>query len=140
MLLRITTDTGDKHFSRAAAALEPVGTAGHLVSMVVADGVDNAPTALLANHMENSLATAVAKEGSNVICLLRDIHSFCHFDCGPTALSPEYVVLSDLAQAEEDVMCYSRVAEFLLNCLIRIPIRTCQALLQQVSDAVRDYH
>uniref|UniRef100_A0A3Q3EGQ4 Wu:fj29h11 n=1 Tax=Kryptolebias marmoratus TaxID=37003 RepID=A0A3Q3EGQ4_KRYMA len=90
LLLRITTDTGDKHFSRAAADLEPVGTAGHLVSMVVADGIDNAPTALLANHMENSLAAAV------------------------------------------DVMCYGRVAKFLLNCLIRIPTRTCQALLLQV--------
>ncbi|XP_017271683.1 protein NO VEIN isoform X2 [Kryptolebias marmoratus] len=100
LLLRITTDTGDKHFSRAAADLEPVGTAGHLVSMVVADGIDNAPTALLANHMENSLAAAVAKE--------------------------------DLSQSEEDVMCYGRVAKFLLNCLIRIPTRTCQALLLQV--------
>uniref|UniRef100_A0A3Q2G8V1 Wu:fj29h11 n=1 Tax=Cyprinodon variegatus TaxID=28743 RepID=A0A3Q2G8V1_CYPVA len=89
LLLRITTDTGDKHFSKAVAALDPVGTAGHLVSMVVADGIDNAPTALLANHMQNSLAAAVAKE-------------------------------------------YSRVANFLLQCLTKIPMRTCQALLQQV--------
>lgn len=66
LLLRITTDTGDKHFSKAVAALDPVGTAGHLVSMVVADGIDNAPTALLANHMQNSLAAAVAKEGRSV--------------------------------------------------------------------------
>ncbi|CAG5911609.1 unnamed protein product [Menidia menidia] len=100
MLLRITTATGDKHFSRASAALDPVGTAGHLVSIVVADGVDNAPTALLANHMQSSLAAAVASE--------------------------------DLSRAEEDVACYSRVAKFLLACLIRIPTRTCQALLQQV--------
>uniref|UniRef100_M3ZT74 Wu:fj29h11 n=1 Tax=Xiphophorus maculatus TaxID=8083 RepID=M3ZT74_XIPMA len=94
LLLRITTDTGDKHFTNAVAALDPVGTAGHLVSMVTADGIDNAPTALLANHMENSLAAAVAEE--------------------------------------EDVTCYSRVANFLLQCLTRIPTRTCQALLQQV--------
>ena len=45
--------------------LDPIGTAGHLVSMVVADGVINAPTALLANHMQSSLAAAVAKEGSD---------------------------------------------------------------------------
>lgn len=45
--------------------LDPVGTAGHLVSMVVADGLVNAPTALLANHMQSSLAAAVAKEGSD---------------------------------------------------------------------------
>ncbi|PWA21616.1 hypothetical protein CCH79_00003387 [Gambusia affinis] len=100
LLLRITTDTGDKHFTNAVAALDPVGTAGHLVSMVTADGIDNAPTALLANHMENSLAAAVAEE--------------------------------DLSKAEEDVTCYSRVANFLLQCLTRIPTRTCQALLQQV--------
>ncbi|KAM8729268.1 uncharacterized protein AB9X84_026582 isoform 1-T2 [Acanthopagrus schlegelii] len=100
LLLRLTTHTGDKHFSNAAMTLDPVGTAGHLVSMVVADGVINAPTALLANHMQSSLAAAVAKE--------------------------------DLSQAEEDVSCYNRVAKFLLACLTRIPIRTCQALLQQV--------
>ena len=65
LLLRLTTHTGDKHFSNAAMILDPVGTAGHLVSMVVADGVINAPTALLANHMQSSLAAAVAKEGSD---------------------------------------------------------------------------
>ncbi|XP_047232938.1 protein NO VEIN isoform X2 [Girardinichthys multiradiatus] len=100
LLLRITTETGDKHFTSAVATLDPVGTAGHLVSMVAADGIDNAPTALLANHMENSLAAAVAEE--------------------------------DLSKAEEDVTCYSRVAKFLLQCLTRIPTRTCHALLQQV--------
>ncbi|XP_066520431.1 uncharacterized protein wu:fj29h11 isoform X2 [Hoplias malabaricus] len=62
VLLRVTTVTGDKLFSEAAQALDPVGTAGHLVSIVVADGISNAPTALLANHMESSLATAVAQE------------------------------------------------------------------------------
>uniref|UniRef100_A0A3B1JM69 Wu:fj29h11 n=1 Tax=Astyanax mexicanus TaxID=7994 RepID=A0A3B1JM69_ASTMX len=62
VLLRITTATGDKLFSEAAQALDPVGTAGHLVSIVVADGISNTPTALLANHMESSLATAVAQE------------------------------------------------------------------------------
>lgn len=65
LLLRITIHTGDKHFSSAASTLDPVGTAGHLVSMVVADGIVNAPTALLANHMQSSLAAAVAKEGSD---------------------------------------------------------------------------
>nr|XP_040032429.1 protein NO VEIN isoform X2 [Gasterosteus aculeatus aculeatus] len=62
LLLRITTHTGDKYFSNAAMTLDPVGTAGHLVSMVVADGIVNAPTALLANHMHTSLAAAVATE------------------------------------------------------------------------------
>uniref|UniRef100_A0A3B3CPC6 Wu:fj29h11 n=1 Tax=Oryzias melastigma TaxID=30732 RepID=A0A3B3CPC6_ORYME len=89
LLLKITTDTGDKHFCSAVAALDSVGTAGHLVSMVVADGIRNAPTALLANHMQSALAEAMAKEGSGM-------------------------------------------ATFLLDCLIRIPTRTCQALLQKV--------
>uniref|UniRef100_A0A669E4X7 Wu:fj29h11 n=1 Tax=Oreochromis niloticus TaxID=8128 RepID=A0A669E4X7_ORENI len=100
VLFKITTDTGDKHFSSATTALDPVGTAGHLVSMVVADGIVNAPIALLSNHMQSSLAAAVAKE--------------------------------DLSLAEEDVSCYDKVAKFLLECLTRIPTRTCQALLLQV--------
>ncbi|XP_077359160.1 uncharacterized protein LOC144005104 isoform X2 [Festucalex cinctus] len=100
LLLRITSDTGDKHFSKAAVNLDPVETAGHLVSIVVADGVANAPTALLANHVQSSLAAAVAKE--------------------------------DLSHAEEDMSCYGTVANFVLDCLVRIPSRLCQALLQQV--------
>ncbi|XP_074518878.1 uncharacterized protein LOC141784855 isoform X2 [Halichoeres trimaculatus] len=62
LLLRITPHTGDKHFSAAVMALDPVGTAGHLVSMVVTDGITNTPTALLANHVQTSLAAAVARE------------------------------------------------------------------------------
>ncbi|XP_056911618.1 uncharacterized protein wu:fj29h11 isoform X2 [Takifugu flavidus] len=62
LLLKLTSYTGDKHFSRAAMNLDPVGTAGHLVSMVVADGLVNTPTALLATHVQNSLASAVAKQ------------------------------------------------------------------------------
>ncbi|XP_046887908.1 protein NO VEIN [Hypomesus transpacificus] len=99
-LLRVTTSTGDKFFSQAAMTLDPVGTAGHLVSMVVADGIRNAPTALLANHMESSLAAAVARV--------------------------------DVSLSEEDDACFGTVTRFLLDCLVRIPIRTCQALLQQV--------
>uniref|UniRef100_A0A8C1AH32 Wu:fj29h11 n=1 Tax=Cyprinus carpio carpio TaxID=630221 RepID=A0A8C1AH32_CYPCA len=63
VLLRVTADTGDKHFSEATQALDPVGTAGHLVSIVVAYGIPNTPTALLANHMESALNVAVAQEG-----------------------------------------------------------------------------
>nr|XP_029134426.1 uncharacterized protein LOC109987450 [Labrus bergylta] len=62
-LFRITSHTGDKHFSAAVTMLDPVGTAGHLVSMVIADGVANTPTALLANHVQRSLDAAVAREG-----------------------------------------------------------------------------
>ncbi|KAK7918618.1 hypothetical protein WMY93_009902 [Mugilogobius chulae] len=100
VLLRTTSHTGDQDFSTAAENLDHVGTAGHLVSMVVAYGVSNAPLALLANHMQSSLAAAVARQ--------------------------------DLSQAHEDVSCYRKVAEFLLNCLVRIPIRTCKTLVEQV--------
>ncbi|KAL0984014.1 hypothetical protein UPYG_G00135910 [Umbra pygmaea] len=100
ILLRVTSCTGIQMFSQAAMILDPVGTAGHLVSMVVADGLSDAPTALLANHMESSLAAAVAKE--------------------------------DLSQGEDTGSCFSSVAQFLLDCLIRIPTRTCRALVQQV--------
>ncbi|XP_073684891.1 uncharacterized protein [Garra rufa] len=62
VLLRVTADTGEKHFSEAAQDLDPVGTAGHLVSIVVANGIPNTPTALLANHMESALNVAVAQE------------------------------------------------------------------------------
>ncbi|XP_060717612.1 uncharacterized protein wu:fj29h11 [Tachysurus vachellii] len=62
VLLRITSITGDKLFSEATQALDPAGTAGHLVSIVVADGISNTPTALLANHMQSSLAAAAARE------------------------------------------------------------------------------
>lgn len=75
-LLRVTTSTGDKFFSQAAMTLDPVGTAGHLVSMVVADGIRNAPTALLANHMESSLAAAVARVGKTVCVCQRGQKGF----------------------------------------------------------------
>lgn len=67
VLLRITSITGDKFFSEATQALDPSGSAGHLVSIVVAYGISNTPTALLANHMESSLAAAAAREG-RILC------------------------------------------------------------------------
>lgn len=63
VLLRISTSSNDKLFSEAAQYLDPVGTTGHLVSIVVAHGIANAPAALLANHMESSLAPAVSQGG-----------------------------------------------------------------------------
>lgn len=63
VLLRVSRASGDRLFADAAQALDAVGTAGHLVSIVVADGIANTPTALLANHMESSLAAAVARDG-----------------------------------------------------------------------------
>ncbi|XP_061088728.1 uncharacterized protein wu:fj29h11 isoform X2 [Conger conger] len=99
VLLRISSSSSDKLFSEAVQELDPVGTAGHLVSIVVADGIANAPAALLANHMESSLAPAVTHEDISVA---------------------------------EDPAVYTRVAKFILDCLIRIPTKICKAFLQQV--------
>ncbi len=99
VLLRVTADTGDKHFSEAAQALDPVGTAGHLVSIVVAYGIPNTPTALLANHTESALNVAVAQEGRRI--------SSAHF-LMLYSLSPETVCLSDFAPSinTDDISSY----------------------------------
>ncbi|KAJ8246365.1 hypothetical protein GJAV_G00266920 [Gymnothorax javanicus] len=99
VLLRISTCSDDKLFAEASRDLDPVGTAGHLVSIVVAHGIVNAPAALLANHMESSLAPAVTEEE---------------------------------VPSTEDPAGYTRVAKFILDCLVRIPTRICKAFLQQV--------
>uniref|UniRef100_W5MY83 Wu:fj29h11 n=1 Tax=Lepisosteus oculatus TaxID=7918 RepID=W5MY83_LEPOC len=62
ILLRVTNFTSPQLFAEAATALDPIDTAGHLVSVVLADGIANAPIALLANHMESSLAAAMVQE------------------------------------------------------------------------------
>uniref|UniRef100_A0AAY4BVZ5 HTH OST-type domain-containing protein n=1 Tax=Denticeps clupeoides TaxID=299321 RepID=A0AAY4BVZ5_9TELE len=62
VILRATSCTSDSLFSEAAQILDPIGTAGHLVSIVMSHGVQNAPIPLLANHMKSSLAAAVAQQ------------------------------------------------------------------------------
>uniref|UniRef100_A0A4W3JPJ6 Wu:fj29h11 n=2 Tax=Callorhinchus milii TaxID=7868 RepID=A0A4W3JPJ6_CALMI len=99
VLLRLTTNTSPDLFAKAAKLYDPVGTAGHLVSIVTTDGLTNAPLALLANHME----TALAALGGLQACLMMN---------GGTS--------SD------------RSAQFILDCLIRIPIRLCKSLLHKV--------
>ncbi|XP_053367661.1 uncharacterized protein wu:fj29h11 isoform X2 [Clarias gariepinus] len=62
VLLRITSITGAQLFAKATQDLDPAASAGHLVSIVVADGILNTPTALLANHMQSTLAAEAAQE------------------------------------------------------------------------------
>ena len=58
VLLRVTTDTTPEMFKECACREDAIGTAGHLVSMVMVNGgVANTPVALLANHMQSSLAS-----------------------------------------------------------------------------------
>ncbi|XP_055510244.1 uncharacterized protein wu:fj29h11 isoform X2 [Leucoraja erinacea] len=99
VLLRLTTDTSPELFAQAVKSHDPIGTAGHLVSIVTADGLRNAPLALLANHVESALATLGSSEGSYL---------------GAERLSSD------------------QSAKFIIDCLVRIPIRLCKSLLQKV--------
>ncbi|XP_048467027.1 protein NO VEIN-like [Rhincodon typus] len=99
VLLRLTTETSPDLFAQAATLHDPVGTAGHLVSIVAADGLRNAPLALLANHVETTLA-AIGGSEANILTTKG--------------------VASNLS------------AKFILDCLIRIPVRLCKSLLQKV--------
>nr|XP_020442679.1 uncharacterized protein LOC109952134 isoform X2 [Monopterus albus] len=148
LLLRITTHTGDKHFSGAASALDPVGTAGHLVSMVVADGIANAPTALLANHMHTSLAAAVAKEDFSqaedevscysrvakflLACLTRIPSKTCLALWQPVFLEPFSRVLGQ-AKSKQVLITVAQSDLRHMNCLHRLGI------LLGITDWVKDY-
>lgn len=58
VLVRVTTDTSPEMFKKCACRRDAIGTAGHLVSMVIVNGgVANTPVALLANHVHSSLAS-----------------------------------------------------------------------------------
>ena len=68
-LLRVTTDTSPEIFKECACRGDAVGAAGHLVSMVMMNGgVSNTPVALLANHVQSSLASMAALEGPDRRC------------------------------------------------------------------------
>ncbi|XP_043571064.1 protein NO VEIN isoform X1 [Chiloscyllium plagiosum] len=99
VLLRLTTETNPELFAQAVTLHDPVGTAGHLVSIVAADGLRNAPLALLANHVETALAACGGLEAN---------------------VSKTEGVTSQLS------------SKFILDCLIRIPVRLCKSLLQKI--------
>ncbi|XP_072098501.1 uncharacterized protein [Mobula birostris] len=99
VLLRLTTQTNPDLFAQAVRSHDPIGTAGHLVSIVTADGLRNAPLSLLANHVESALA-----------------------------------ILGNLEETylETESQSPHRAAKFIIDCLVRIPIRLCKSLLQKV--------
>ncbi|XP_048869160.1 uncharacterized protein wu:fj29h11 isoform X2 [Brienomyrus brachyistius] len=144
VLLRITTFTGDRLFSEAAEALDPVGTAGHLVSIVVADGLANAPVALLANHMESSLATAVTREddGTNssttvakfiLDCILRIPTRICKELLSQVFLEPLSRVLGQ-AKSKAVLLQTAKADWRHLNRLHHVGI------LLGMTDWVKDFH
>uniref|UniRef100_A0A3B3RWP0 Wu:fj29h11 n=1 Tax=Paramormyrops kingsleyae TaxID=1676925 RepID=A0A3B3RWP0_9TELE len=144
VLLRISTSTGDMLFSEAAEALDPVGTAGHLVSIVVADGIANAPVALLANHMESSLATAVTREddGTNssktvakfiLDCILRIPTRICKALLTQVFLEPLSRVLGQ-AKSKAVLLQTAKADWRHLNRLHHVGI------LLGMTDWVKDFH
>ena len=63
VLLKVTTDTSPEKFRECACRGDAIGTAGHLVSMVIMNGdVANTPVALLANYVHSSLASMGADD------------------------------------------------------------------------------
>ncbi|XP_031146992.1 protein NO VEIN isoform X1 [Sander lucioperca] len=148
LLLRITTHTGDKHFSSAAMALDSVSTVGHLVSMVVADGIINAPTALLANHMQSSLAAAVGKEDLSqseedvscysrvakflLACLTRIPTRICQALLQQVFLEPFSLVLGQ-AKSKQVLITVAQSDLRHMNCLHRLGI------LLGITDWIKDY-
>ena len=63
VLLRVTTNTSTDIFRDCASHGDPVGAAGHLVSMVMMNGgVANTPVALLSNHVQSALAAMASHD------------------------------------------------------------------------------
>ena len=61
--LRVTMDTSPDMFRECTRHRDVIGATGHLVSMVVMNGgVSNTPVALLANHVQSSLASMVVDD------------------------------------------------------------------------------
>ncbi|XP_041077227.1 protein NO VEIN-like isoform X2 [Polyodon spathula] len=149
VLLRVTTHTSVELFAEAAMALDPVGTAGHLVSLVIADGIANAPIALLANHMETSLAAAGGQEEFSLIneeAASLNISAKFILDC--LIRIPTRLCKSLLQQVFLDP--FSRVVGQANSKIVLLQVaKSCtqyqnrlhqMAILQGVTEWVKDFH
>ncbi|RXM31499.1 hypothetical protein EOD39_1724 [Acipenser ruthenus] len=149
VLLRVTSHTSAELFAEAAMALDPVGTAGHLVSLVIADGIANAPLALLANHMETSLAAAGGQEEFSAIkeeAASLNISAKFILDC--LVRIPTRLCKSLLQQVFLDP--FSRVVGQANSKIVLLQVaKTCtryqnrlhqMAILQGVTEWVKDFH
>lgn len=62
-LLKLSCHTSADQFAAAAKSGDVTGTCGHLASLVAINkGLENTPTALLANHMNTALLTMRGEE------------------------------------------------------------------------------
>ena len=62
VLLKLASHTNTDQFSAHAQNGDAINTAGHLVSLVVQDGIANVAMALLGNHMEAALAKILSRD------------------------------------------------------------------------------
>ncbi|RXN00805.1 hypothetical protein EOD39_8678 [Acipenser ruthenus] len=148
VLLRVTTHTSAELFAEAAMALDPVGTAGHLVSLVIADGIANAPLALLANLMETSLAAAGGQEEFSPIKEEASLNISAKFILDCLIKIPTRLCKSLLQQVFLDP--FSRVVGQANSKIVLLQVaKTCtryqnrlhqMAILQGVTEWVKDFH
>ena len=104
VLLRITMSTSVQSYSEALDRRDPREAAGHLVSLVVkSGGSQNAPLALLANHMRTAIATMSTQ----------------------TSETPGGPPLNQSDDSEAPV-------EFVVACLSWIPLHIAKAITRQV--------
>ncbi|CAL1544092.1 unnamed protein product [Lymnaea stagnalis] len=102
--LKICSSSTNEHFRRALEAGDPSASAGHLVSIIVANkGLESTPLALLSNHVKSKLISLHA---------LSSAHS--------TPGGPPLVDTLDLA------------VQFVTDFLLRLPLRICAAIANQV--------
>ncbi|XP_033101248.1 protein NO VEIN-like [Anneissia japonica] len=113
VLLKLASKTSPDDFKNAAINEDARLTAGHLVSILTRDGIQNAPLVLLQNYFESALKAIFSKD----IPLVPG---------GP----PE--------KTDADI----KVASFVLDCLIVIPTKICHAvaevMLKPLSEVIGD--
>ncbi|XP_059138506.1 uncharacterized protein LOC131926926 isoform X3 [Physella acuta] len=103
-LLKISSRSNSDQFCRALDAGDPNASAGHLVSMIVANkGLESTPLALLSNHLKTKLISLHAH------------HPVMGTPGGPPSLES-----LDLA------------VQFVTEILLRLPVRICVAVANQV--------
>ncbi|XP_060075304.1 uncharacterized protein LOC132554994 [Ylistrum balloti] len=102
--LKLTSQTSPEIFEQALIARNVTEVCGHLMSMVVTNkGLDNTPLALLTNHLKTALFTMHGSESS---------HSL-----------PGAPPMGGSANA---------AVVFVLNCLMKLPIRSCVSMADKV--------
>ncbi|KAK3589090.1 hypothetical protein CHS0354_017428 [Potamilus streckersoni] len=105
-LIKLTNHASEELFAQALEQKNVLLTCGQLVSLVASKkGMDNLPTALLANHVKSTLMK---------------LH----------AADPQYTTPGCLPTSAGSTSHYA--SYFVLQCLLKIPIRICQAVANKI--------